>query len=116
MATIANPAEQVTMFNGVKITGPLPAPLLLFVVNAKNGATCWVEISRNVPVTRLKRYVELKTDIPKKEMCLIRKGEVLVDDTLIGAYGMENGETLTLLDARDAPEEMRPLPPESSTE
>ncbi len=40
----------------VKIFPPIPPPLILFVINAKDGATCWVEVSAKVPVLRLKRY------------------------------------------------------------
>ncbi len=42
---------------GATVLPPTVPPLVVFVINAKTGATVWAEISTRVPVKRLKRYL-----------------------------------------------------------
>ncbi|CAD7952745.1 unnamed protein product [Amoebophrya sp. A25] len=79
-------------------------PLVVFVINAKTGATVWAEISTKVLVARLKRVVELQTGIPPKDMMLVNKGEALIDDKLIGDSRIDPFSTIMMLDGRDIPE------------
>lgn len=53
----AAPQTKIIPVNGVnvKVFPPCPPPLLLFVINARSGSTCWVEASPQVLVSRLKR-------------------------------------------------------------
>ena len=81
-------------------------PLLVFVVNAKNGATCFVEISVQLQVKNLKREVHKKTDIPQTEMVLIHLGEELKEDSTIRDCKLVHNGSITLLDRRDTPEEV----------
>ncbi|CAD7970090.1 unnamed protein product [Amoebophrya sp. A120] len=89
---------------GANVLPPTVPPLVVFVINAKTGATVWAEISTRVPVKRLKRVVELQTGIPVKDMMLVNKGDALIDDKMIGDSKIDPFSTIMMLDGRDIPE------------
>ena len=49
-------AAPFTMEGGAKVYAPSVPPFIIFVMNAKHGATIWVEAAPSITVAKLKKY------------------------------------------------------------
>jgi len=86
------------------ICPPPPPPLLLFVSNAKDGKTIWIEISVNDAIKNLKRLVSRKMEIPIDQQVLVFKGEELKNTYLVGDCKLPQESTVHVLNLLDMPE------------
>merc|ERR1712216_547826 len=72
----------------IKVIEALPAPLLLYVANARTGQTCFVEMSETDWVKKLKFYVNKFMGIPEEHQLLMHQGvELLNDNTQVAKLG-----------------------------